>query len=513
MGLEGTATRMIWVVAAISATGSVLAMSFDMLAADHAATTTGPGRLERMESRFDSALFCYDPGLAAIEVRAINEGDPIDLTNVTLLVDGVIAEADSVTVDGIGTTPTWPTGEIARWSVDVPSEPARALLVTPRGAMVPMVEGDCPVLTSAVITPSTATLTAGTQRSFSVQGYDQHGAPISGYVFTWTSDGGTLAPQSDTSAIFTASTNAATGRTVTATAGAVSVSATVDVIPDVPVGVTVTPNLAGVAAGGSATFAATVVDQYGNANSSATVTWTTNAGSITSGGVLTAQTTAQTGRSVTATVNGYAVSGSATVDVVAAAPATVTVAPSSATILTLAQQTFTATVRDAYNNVNSTSTVTWSATTGSITSGGVYTAPGSTGTGTITATASGVQGTSSITIWRNTHVSAMATYNGATPQTVFAKGTTVTTRVTVLDHNNVAVSGALVNIEIRDPSGTLRCNCSGTTDAAGIAAIAYTLPNANLNGQWSDTTTLITLTRTTYTPAANVVTTINFTEA
>lgn len=111
------------------------------------------------------------------------------------------------------------------------------------------------------------------------------------------------------------------------------------------------------------------------------------------------------------------------------------------------------------------------------------------------------------------HVAAMATYTGTTPDAVFAKGEVVTTRVTVDEQNDLDLASATVYIEIRDPSSTLRCNCTGVTNSTGVATIPYTLPNANLAGTWTIRTTLITGTNVYYQPSANLVTQITFTES
>lgn len=161
-------------------------------------------------------------------------------------------------------------------------------------------------------------------------------------------------------------------------------------------GVTVSPSTAT----GSTTFSATVA---GTNSPSQAVTWTATAGSITSGGVFTAP--AATGSVQTITVTARSVqdntkAGTATVTIAAVGSptvTTVTVSPSTAT----GSATFAATV----NGTNSPSqAVTWTASAGVITSGGVFTAPAATGSiQTITITARSVldntkTGTATVTI-------------------------------------------------------------------------------------------------------------------
>ena len=122
----------------------------------------------------------------------------------------------------------------------------------------------------------------------------------------------------------------------------------------------------------------------GTGSYSSAVTWSTSAGSITSGGVLTAPTT---GTSVT-------VKATSVQDPTKSATATITVTPASTvsavtlscpvTMLPVGQSiTCGATVA----GTGSPSTaVTWSASAGSITSGGAFTAPTSGSSTTLTAT-------------------------------------------------------------------------------------------------------------------------------
>ncbi len=135
-----------------------------------------------------------------------------------------------------------------------------------------------------------------------------------------------------------------------------------------------------------------------------TVNWTVSAGggsvspSSTSSGSTTTYTapptvglytvTAASNESPTATA-------SATVAVYDPATVTVTVSPATTTLLTGAQQTFSAIVTNAPSG-----TVTWSANGGTITQAGVYTAPSSPGTYTIFAGTSWTTtpGTATVTV-------------------------------------------------------------------------------------------------------------------
>jgi hypothetical protein len=169
-------------------------------------------------------------------------------------------------------------------------------------------------------------------------------------------------------------------------------------------GVAVLPLTASVVGGATLQLGATVT---GAGSFSTAVTWTTTAGTVSSSGLFTAP--AATGSPQTVTVTATSVQdgtkhGACTVTVPALTIATVTsvvVSPLVVSVLGLGTATFTAVVNGSGSPVQS---VTWTASSGSITSGGVFTAPAYTGSvQTITVTATSVQdntksGTATVTV-------------------------------------------------------------------------------------------------------------------
>lgn len=127
---------------------------------------------------------------------------------------------------------------------------------------------------------------------------------------------------------------------------------------------------------GSTTFTAVV---NGTNGPSQAVTWAASAGWITSGGVFTAPAATSSVQTITITatsVQDNTKAGTATVTIAATAPTptvtSVAVSPASIGLNGGGIQQFNATV----NGTNSPpQTVTWSASIGTITSGGLYTAP------------------------------------------------------------------------------------------------------------------------------------------
>ena len=359
---------------------------------------------------------------------------------------------------------------------------------------------------SITVAPNPTTVVVGDLKAFTATLFDAYGNVNTTATVTWSTNAGSIT----SGGVLTAQTLAATGKSVTASWNAVSGSATVDVVPGAPATVTVAPNPVNVVAGATQAFTATAYDQYGNVNTTSTVSWSTNAGSVTSGGVLTAQTTTASGLGVSATANG--VTQTATVNVVPGPVNTVTVSPASATVYLNRTQQFTATMRDQYGNVNTSASLSWSATSGSITQGGLYTAPSTSGSVTVTATANGKSGTASVTVSREVHVDAVATYKAGVAATTFRKGVdTVEVRVTLRDHESSLVAGASVTVEYVNSNNVVVSTQTATTSGSGVASVSYALPsNAAQNG-WVARVTVVSGSGVTYNSGANVVTQASFT--
>ena len=97
----------------------------------------------------------------------------------------------------------------------------------------------------------------------------------------------------------------------------------------------------------------------------------------------------------------------------------ISVSPASANLPLNGTQAFTATARDQFGDaLSSQPSFTWTKTSGigGIDSSGLYTAPGTTGSATIRATASGISGSASITV--NNTVPTVATAASASPSPV-----------------------------------------------------------------------------------------------
>ena len=240
------------------------------------------------------------------------------------------------------------------------------------------------------MSPSSASIAAGTTQVFTANGLDQYGNAVV-ITPTWTTNGGAI----NSSGVFTAQTTVATGRLVTATQNSISGTASVNIIAGPLSSITVSPPNASVVAGTTQPFTANGFDQYGNAVV-ITPTWTTNGGAINSSGLFAAQTTVAAGRLVTATQN--SVSGTASVNIIAGPLSSIVVLPSSANVVAGTARSFTANGFDQYGN-NVVITPAWTTNGGLISASGVFTAQITVATGRlVTATESSISGTASVNI-------------------------------------------------------------------------------------------------------------------
>jgi hypothetical protein len=235
------------------------------------------------------------------------------------------------------------------------------------------------VVSSVAISPLSASTTASGNLSFSatVQG------TVSDKSVAWfasigsiTAAGAYTAPKTSGTATITATSNADPTKSASA-----SITVTEPTPPPPTVtSVLITPVSASTAANGTLAFSATVQGTTSNKS----VTWSASAGSITAAGAFTAPKNTGT-VSITATSNADPTKfASANITVTATPPSvtSVAVSPLSASTTTSGVLPFTATVQGTTSNKS----VTWSASAGSITVAGVFTAPKSPGTVSITAT-------------------------------------------------------------------------------------------------------------------------------
>lgn len=259
-----------------------------------------------------------------------------------------------------------------------------------------------PVVTSVTISPTSASaITGGTvQFTASVQGtVVDKSVSWKVTLGTITSAGAYTAPASPGTDTVTATSNADTTK---------SASVTVTVATPVVNSVTVSPSPASTITGGTVQFTGTVAGTVTNKS----VTWKVTLGTITSAGAYTAPATVGTDTITATSVADTTKSASATVTIAIPVVNSVTVSPASTSVTTGGTLQFTATIQGTVTDKS----VTWTASLGSISAGGVYTAPASAGTDTITATSDAdttKSGTATVTVSVSQHTGALPAFPSA----------------------------------------------------------------------------------------------------
>ncbi len=217
------------------------------------------------------------------------------------------------------------------------------------------------------INPATASMNTGATLQFT--------ASVTGSTdtaVTWSATGGTVSASGLYTAPATAGTFTVTATSVADATKSASSTVTVTAVPVVAVGLS--PASASVNTGATFQFTASVT---GSANTA--VTWSASGGTVSPSGLYTAPATAGTCTVTATSVADPTRSASSTVTVTPVVA--VAVSPASASVSAGATFQFTASVTGSANTA-----VTWSTTGGTVSASGLYTAPATAGTCTVTAT-------------------------------------------------------------------------------------------------------------------------------
>ena len=264
-------------------------------------------------------------------------------------------------------------------------------------------------LTSIVLTPASVNVADGGTQQFSASALDQFGNTMATQpTFTWTSTG----PGSvNSSGLYSAPSSGTGSATVKAKSGSVSGTATVTVTAGQPPVVTTpasaTPNPV---TGNSTSLSVAATDPQGQ---SLTYTWTTTgtppasvlfgSGNGTAAGNNTTATFTKAGSyafQVTITDTSGLSSSSSVSVTVNQTWTSIVVTPASSTVNEGGTQQFSASALDQFGlAMASQPTFNWSLSgVGSLSSSGLYTAPGNTGSATVTATSGSFSATASVTV-------------------------------------------------------------------------------------------------------------------
>jgi len=266
-------------------------------------------------------------------------------------------------------------------------------------AVVVVGSGGTPATLAAIdVTPDSAALpTDGTQQ-FSAAGVMSDGT-TSGVSVSWSATGGTIS----SGGLYQAGTTAGAYEVIATHASGLADTSAVTVTAQTSnptlAAIDVTPDSASVGAGATQQYSASGQMSDGS-TTSVSVSWSATGGTITSAGVYTAGPSAGSYR-VVASHSASGLADTAHVTVTAPTPTLsgVVVTPSSATLDPGQAQQFDAEGRMSDGTTTSVS-VSWSATGGSMTSGGLYTAGSAAGSYRVIAqhSASGLADTAAVTV-------------------------------------------------------------------------------------------------------------------
>ena len=234
-------------------------------------------------------------------------------------------------------------------------------------------------LNNIVITPSSVNLQVGDSLQISAAGFYQGDSPVS-ITPTWSATGGTIT----SGGRYTAGSQ--TGSfVITASAQGISQSAPVTISAGSLNNIVLTPSSVNLQVGDSLQISAAGFDRSGK-SVPITPVWSATGGTITSNGKYTAGS--QTG-SFTVTASDQSISQSAPVTISPGTLDHIVLTPPSINLQVGGSLQITAAGFDQGGDPVSI-TPTWSATGGTITSAGVYTAGSQTGSFTVTASDQGI---------------------------------------------------------------------------------------------------------------------------
>ena len=276
------------------------------------------------------------------------------------------------------------------------------------------------------------------------------------------------------------------------------------IVPAAPARIVVSPTSLSVPAGSTSTLVASLQDTNGNVISAGTLSWSGGLPLSSDGRIVQYSAPTTTGTD-TLTVSQGGVSSTVDVTIVAG-PASAVAISGSASVAAGATTTFTASLTDAYGNVVSGATVSWSASRGTITAAGVLTAPTEAGSVVVIASAAGRQAslTVDVTAAALDHLAPSATTinlltGGGTLLTVSgvdAYGNDVSgvtyTWSTTIGSVTPAANGNSASFSAGDSggSGSITISAGGKTATIAVSVAESSLPIAR---QATTTTSLVFL--------------------
>ncbi|MBS2031220.1 MAG: hypothetical protein JST54_25195, partial [Deltaproteobacteria bacterium] len=348
-------------------------------------------------------------------------------------------------------------------------------------------------VSTLTVGPASATLNIGQHQTFTVTATDSNGNPVS-VTPTWSvvAGGGTIDASTGD---FTAGNAAGTfNGTVQASAGGLTATASIIVLPGATASVFVNPTSATLAPNGTTTFSAQTIDAHGNATTD-TVTWAAdaNAGTISTNGVFHAG--ANPGsypNAVTATVGSLSAAASVTISQTALSQ--LQLLPASTSVRAGGTIAFSVTGIDVNGNTVSVSP-TWTILHGggTIDANGVFTAGTTPGTfvDTVQASANGLSATSTVVVTAGPVVAVSVSPAHPTLQ----PGATQLFSATATDAYGNVVAGSTRTWSADPAAGTI--DVTGLFTAGNIAGDFASAVSVTVDGIVGTASVLVTGSSTT----------------
>ena len=295
----------------------------------------------------------------------------------TFAVSGLMSDGSTVPVTGTWTATGGTIDSTGAYHAGSTAGQFRVIVTQQGGTLADTaavtISAAAPTLQAVEVTPTSVSLTPGGMQQFNAVGRMSDGSSASVTV-TWSETGGSIT----SAGRYTAGNTAGSFRVIaTQQGGTKADTSVVTITPAAPTltGVEVTPSSVNLSPGAGQQFSA-IGRMSDGSTSSVSVNWSATGGTVSGTGAYTAGTTAGTFR-VIATQQGGTRADTASVTI-AVPPPTVTLAaieltPASASLLTGATQQFSAVGRMSDNSTSSVA-VTWSATGGTVSASGLYTA-------------------------------------------------------------------------------------------------------------------------------------------
>jgi len=331
---------------------------------------------------------------------------------------------------------------------------------------------------SVVLLPNQASVAIGATFQLSASTLDAGGATLTGRAIIWTTSNAAVATVNASGLV----TGVAPGTTtITAASEGKTSTSTVTVSQGAVARVEVTPASLSMQVGQTQQLVAAAKDGNGNVITGKTVVWASDNLSVAtvSGGSVLARATGTA--TITATVDG--ISGRSAVTVTAVAVQSVSVSPSTLSLVVGQSGSLSATVVDASGATVSNPSVAWTSRDASVAtvnpSTGAVTAVAA-GSTTIDATSGGKKGSATVTV-SPVPVGSITISPSSTNTTA---GQTVQLVATVRDANGNVVTSSTVtwsssDVQVAAPNSTGSTTADVPTSKAGTATITASIGNVS----------------------------------